>query len=153
MARTGYLEYGVKFSLQFDSIIRGHHVSKQFWKPSKGEKLECRQDLSDDALVYDADSIGVYRNNVVVGHIPIELSSLINHFLKSNDQVCLSAIPTGKRKFEHGLVVPCTYSATWISSLWCIKRKFQILKRELENIKNKNNLEIVIKDIICKRNC
>ena len=45
---------------------------------------------------------------MLVGHVPIELSSLVNNFLKANESNKLVAKVSGKRKREVGLVVPVT---------------------------------------------
>ena len=47
----------------------------------------------------------------LVGHVPIELSSFLNHFLKSNEKNLLKVTVAGKRKREVGLVVPGKYCA------------------------------------------
>ena len=45
---------------------------------------------------------------MLVGHVPIELSSLVNNFLKANESNKLVAKVSGKRKREVDLVVPVT---------------------------------------------
>jgi len=68
---------------------------------------------------YDKFSVGLYRKNKVgiveqeqlLGHVPVELSSLLFHFLNADGNNTVTAIVTGKRKREVGLVVPCQYIA------------------------------------------
>ena len=43
------------------------------------------------------------EQKMLVGHVPIELSSLMNNFLKANDSNKLVAKVSGKRKREVGL--------------------------------------------------
>ena len=52
---------------------------------------------------------GSEEKEVLVGHIPIELSKLINHFLQADDLNSMTATVAGKRKREQGLVVPSTF--------------------------------------------
>ena len=68
-------------------------------------------------MEYDKNAIGVYRTpseseqKMLVAHVPIELSSLVNNFLKANDSNKLVAKVSGKRKREVGLVVPAKFKA------------------------------------------
>ena len=48
----------------------------------------------------------------LVGHIPVELSSLLKSLFNNEDPNEITAIVTGSRKRENGLVVPCLYLAT-----------------------------------------
>ena len=48
-------------------------------------------------------------NNVLVGHVPIEISSLCYHFLHEFPGNNIDAVITGKRHREVGLVVPAKY--------------------------------------------
>ena len=47
----------------------------------------------------------------LIGHIPIEISQLISYFLEAATTNTMTAIVTGKRKHEIGLVVPAKYVA------------------------------------------
>ena len=47
----------------------------------------------------------------LIGHIPIEISQLINYFLEAATTNTLTAVVTGKRKLEIGLVVTAKYVA------------------------------------------
>jgi len=47
------------FTVKFETNIRGHHVYKDVWKPSIGEKLICKFDEREEAIEYDENSIGV----------------------------------------------------------------------------------------------
>ena len=68
-------------------------------------------------MEYDKNAIGVYRTpseseqKMLVAHVPIELSSLVNNFLKANDSNKLVAKVSGKRKRDVGLVVPPKFKA------------------------------------------
>ena len=73
MARLMPLEFGMYYKIQFSTIIRGHHVYKYRWTPVIGELLAVRKDHSEEAKTYDSHSIGVFKGEMLCGHIPIEL--------------------------------------------------------------------------------
>ena len=107
MART--LRTG--FEIEFLTNIRGHHVYKNTWCPKPDEKLICRKDNREDAIRYDEFSIGVYKDEKLVGHIPSEISELLTHFIENSTTSKLTAFPTGKRKREFGLVACAKFVA------------------------------------------
>ena len=82
--------------------------------------LNCVKDKRGEAMEYDKNAICVYRTpseseqKMLVGHVPIELSSLMNNFLKANDSNKLVAKVSGKRKREVGLVVPAKFKGIQI---------------------------------------
>ena len=80
--------------------------------------MECEQDTRAEAREYDANAIGVYQDvkqpesmKKLVGHVPIEFSSLLKNFLQANEENRLIAQATGKRKREVGFVVPAKFTA------------------------------------------
>ena len=78
---------------------------------------QSMKDKRGEAMEYDKNAIGVYKTpseseqKMLVGHVPIELSSLMNNFLKANDSNKLVAKVSGKRKREVGLVVAAKFKA------------------------------------------
>ena len=59
----------------------------------------------------------------LVGHLPIELSSQVDNFLKADKLNTVVAEVTGKRKQEIGLVVPakytaCTHEKKYVRIIW-----------------------------------
>ena len=60
------------------------------WKPEIGEKLVCKKDDREKAAVYDTNAIRIYkelntyegRQVILVGHLPVEISFLMNSFSK-----------------------------------------------------------------------
>ena len=70
-----------------------------------GEKLKCKKDDRKEALDYDSHAVGVYKRDVLIGHVPIEISALTDYFLKESEKNYVDATVTGKRKREVGLVV------------------------------------------------
>ena len=47
----------------------------------------------------------------MVGHVPVEFSSLLYHFLQASAENCMNVEVIGKRKRDVGLVVPARYNA------------------------------------------
>ena len=139
------------YQVDFDCVIRGHHISMHFWTPLIGKEiLPCRHDASAQAQQHDANSIGVYKNNAIVGHTAGgEMSKLLHQFLLTHAEARLVATPSGERKKEVGLVVSCTYRATLPRSAKSAKRNLEILKQELTKINNmaQENVEISVNDI------
>ena len=92
------------YKLKFESVIRGHHVYKAVWNPEVGEKLECNEDIRKEVKGYDEHAVGLFKlssqegKKILVRHIPIELSSLIDYFLKVDKSNRVVAEVTGKRK-------------------------------------------------------
>ena len=66
--------------LQFKSVIRGHHVYRDIWTPVKDETVLCTEDEREEAKSFDKYAVGTFKNNVLVGHVPIELSRLIYYY-------------------------------------------------------------------------
>ena len=73
----------------------------------------CLKDNRSEVLECDTHAIGVLKKVEepdekfkLVGHVPIECSSLLDHFLKADSSNKLIATVEGKRKREIGLVVP-----------------------------------------------
>ena len=114
------------FKVDFDTIIRGHHVYRSVWTPVLDEVLECQEDTRTEAKEHDENAIGVYKTpdskdtkqpaiskkiKILAGHVPIELSRLLKNFLGTNEENRLFAKVAGKRKREIGLVVPARFCA------------------------------------------
>ena len=107
--------------------------TRKFGRPVIGETLVCRHDTRAEAKQYDDFAVGIYLvddqddRQKLVGHVPIELSSLIYKFL-TDDSCILKFSPAGARMLEDGLVVVLgTFSA------FCKSRTMiNVLKTELE---------------------
>ena len=67
--------------------------------------LICEKDMREEAQAYHKNVIGVFKldpsdkSETLVGHVPNELLGLLTYSI-------------GKRKKEHGLVIPVKYIAT-----------------------------------------
>ena len=137
MARADEVgEFRIMHRIKFQSLIRGHHVYKNVWSPYIGETLIAHPDNREEAQEYDKYAIGIYKKNndgseELVGHAPIELSSLLYHFLQASAENCVNVEIIGKRKREVGLVVPAKYDA-----LTKNKKISMVLEKELSKRKN-----------------
>ena len=54
------VEFKMYFKVDFDTVIRGHHVYKTVWTPVVDEVLEC-EDTRAEAKEHDENAIGVYK--------------------------------------------------------------------------------------------
>ena len=91
----------------FQSVIRGHHISKTVWTLRFGEELTVEKE-ADNA--HDRHAVAVLKGGVVVGHAPREISKTFWHFLTHQGEIRCEV--TGRRKFGKGLEVPCFYKCT-----------------------------------------
>ena len=109
MARTA----GIRYETTFESVIRGHHIYKDFWNPILGEILIVKPDTTDSgAREIDRYTMGVFENDDgvhrLVGHAPRELSRLLHDFYHHGENSIRVQV-MGARTKENGLVVPGTY--------------------------------------------
>ena len=106
MSGVTIINFKMLYKIEFTCAVRGHHVYKTSWTPVLNEKLNCKKDNQEEALSHGKHSIGIFKNDdqTLVGHLPIELSRLIDYFLKNKDENFVSALVVGPRKREIGLV-------------------------------------------------
>ena len=86
--QTTFYKYDMYYKIEFNSVIKGHRVYKRCWKPVMRETVLARKDTREEALEYDKYAIGIFKEQEeeLVGHIPIELSQLIYHFLNESNE-------------------------------------------------------------------
>ena len=124
--------FTVYYKTEVTSIIRDHHVYKEVWDAAIGEMLEAASDDREAAKEYDKYAVALYKKDILVGYIPIEISSLSFHFIKQDAVNKIKALTTGKRQREIELVV--------LAKLIFItnnKRFSEVLENELVKRKNK----------------
>ena len=64
MARVnGVPEWRLQYDIDFESVVRGHHIYKTVWKPEIGERLPCKIDDPKEAALYDENAIGVNKQS------------------------------------------------------------------------------------------
>ena len=62
-----------------ESVVRGHHVYKEVWRPIIGQELPV---LSEPSNIHDQRAVAIYLDGVVVNHIPREIAKILWFFLK-----------------------------------------------------------------------
>ena len=87
-----------------ESVARGHHSYKRVWSPTVGEVLQLSR---EEGNAHDRFAVCLVKGEVVVDHVPRELSRKIWHFLRHCGRATCEV--TGRRKFGKGLEVPCVY--------------------------------------------
>ena len=145
MARLNRVEFQMCFKVQFNSVVRAHHIYKDDWTPKIGEILEAKKDTREEAVANDKYAIGLYKGDKLVG---LEISRLLYHFLSESSENRIQGVVIGKRTREVGLVVPVEYTAATIDKVTA-----KIFLSELKKRKEKHlhfNLEIVNLE---KNNC
>ena len=153
MARGIPVRFDMNYKVEFTAPIRGHHIYKDTWCPKMGEELVCHKDDREEAKQYDLNAIGVFqsacdeKSERLVGHIPVEISQLINYFISAANTNTIIAVATGKRKREIGLVVPAKYFAYTNNT----KNAEKLMKKLLEKKIFSNSLyttKILLKDLV-----
>ena len=119
-------QFTVCYKTKVTSINRGHHVYKEVWDATIGEMLEAA------SREYDKYAVGLCKRDLLVGHIPIEISSLCFHFINQGPGNKRKALITGNRRREIGLVVP-----TKLIFITNNKRFSEVLENKLIKRKNK----------------
>ena len=110
MARFHKLEFEIHYRIQFNNIFIGHHLFKDRLITKIGEKPEAVKDTHEEAIVNDKYAAGLYRRDRLVGHIPIEVSSLMYHLLNESIENFIEGMTIGKIMQEVGLAVPLKYA-------------------------------------------
>ena len=63
--------FTVCYKTEVTSIICGHHIYKEVWDDAIGEMLEAASSGQEEAKEYDKYAVGLYKKDILVGHIPI----------------------------------------------------------------------------------
>ena len=75
--------------IEFTFTIKTQHVYKITWFSVINEKLDCKEDDREEALSCDKYEARVFKKDgTLVGHVPIELSNLMDYFLKVGGENC-----------------------------------------------------------------
>ena len=103
---------------------------------------------NENWTVHDENTIGIYKppgpkvtkqpnsKKTLAGYVPIELSRLLNNFLRANTENNLFAKVTGKTEREFRLVVPERFSAVTTEL-----RIAEVLERDYSHFEQ-NNISI-----------
>ena len=82
------------------------------WTTTVGENLFTAPEKRTEELSYEEFAIGVNKDekcNLLIRHLPIEISSLSYLFLKFSSENKIIVKITGKKEREIGLVVPANF--------------------------------------------
>ncbi len=106
------------------SVIRGHHISKSFWRPVAGENVAVACEPSNP---YDSHAVSVNKGGNIIGHVPRNISRIIYSFLSQGGTIECEVV--GPRKYGTGLEVPCIYKQTG-EEIIVIKTKKKLVEVE-----------------------
>ena len=117
-------------TFQCDSFVRGYHVYVNIWEPLVGECLKSRKEPTNemDKTAVAVICINSYSEEVVVGHVPKNMSKILFMFL-SLPHCALDIFVTGNRIIlggGYGLKIPANFY-------------FYDPKKALNWLKNKTN--------------
>ncbi len=85
--------------------IRGYHIYLKSWKPKLSEILEVKIEKNN---LYDKYALAVLSGDLVIGHIPREISQLVWWFLESGGTLQVEILDTHRRPSplaQHGLEI------------------------------------------------
>lgn len=94
--------------LEIQSYIRGYHAYKDVWAPVVGQTLVLRREPTNTK---DQNAVGIYFDDLLVGHVPCNLSSKFSQFLRRDCNKSFAEVTGDKvnRGGGYGLEVPCVY--------------------------------------------
>ncbi len=98
-----------KSQFQFTSFITGYYFYRSRWTPYIGQELTtmCEMDNS-----YDEFAVSVYWNDMIVGHVPRQISPQFTALLKSGGCIQVKVIRDPFNTGNKGLRVPCIYTVS-----------------------------------------
>ena len=71
---------------ELKSCICGHHICKNIWTPVVDEEMSCRREKGN---VSDSYTVAFIKYDVIVGHVPLQISAAYNLFvLRGGAVVC-----------------------------------------------------------------
>lgn len=124
-----YEPFRVCCRAEVKSIKSSHHVCREVWRATEGKVLKAAPYMKKESKDYDKYAVGVYKENLLVRHIPIEISSLCFHFLNHKVENNIKAFITGKSHREIGLVVLAKLMFLTDDSRCCETLENQLTKR------------------------
>ena len=108
-AMASQLVHSVSSCAEIFSYIRGYHAYQDVWQPALGEILLLQREPTN---AKDSLAVSVIKsNNMIVGHVPANLSALFSHFLSRTCNKGTAEVTGAKinRGAGYGLEVPCVY--------------------------------------------
>ena len=111
-------------SLSYNSCVRGYHIYKEIWTPTINEELLCRLEPGN---IQDLHAVAIIKDEVVVGHIPRNISTLCSSFIRRGGLIMCKVV--GDRRYssdliQGGLEIPCilTFTGTNDSEIKKVKK-------------------------------
>ena len=88
--------------------MRGHHVYGRVWRATVDEQLECKPEPRNQDLY----AVAVFKNDVVVGHVPRKISAACTLFIRKRGTI--NCVVKGRRRYssdlpQGGLEISCVY--------------------------------------------
>ena len=97
------------FGVSFGSVVRRFHVYKAIWTPVLNAEHSTQQEHGNTEDQY---AVAIINNDVVVGHVPKELSQTFWFFIERGGEI--SCKTTGRRQrsplLQGGMEIPCIYT-------------------------------------------
>ena len=124
MARTNVC---IPYVFEFQSYVTGHHVYKDIWTPTLGEKLSTATEPENHHDKICGKEKEVLKEKEVVGHVPRDISNYCTSALLCGGTI--KSKITGKRQNKRGdgLEVPYKY---------IVKGPFHMISNVKKIIKN-----------------
>ena len=94
--------------LEIRSYVRGYHAYMDVWTPIQGQILLVRRGPTN---IKDKNAVGVFLEDVIVGHVPHYLATRFSQFLQRDVNKAFAEVTGGKvnRGGGYGLEVPYVY--------------------------------------------
>ena len=104
-------------SFEFTASVRGFHVCRDICLPYINQTLKCLHELGN---AYDVFAIKCIKGNMIVGHLPREISRPTKYLLDRGAIVTATITPEHYRKsplFQDGLEIRCVITVIVIASV------------------------------------
>ena len=94
--------------LEIKSLVRGYHAYMDIWTPEEKEKLILKRETDN---IKDKYAVAVLKDDLVVVHVPYNLSRHFSLFLKREVNKGFAEVKGEKinRGAGYGLEIPCVH--------------------------------------------
>ena len=94
--------------LEIPSYIRGYHAYMSIWNPVLGQMLLVKREPTNRK---DRNAVGLFLEDVVVGHVPHNLAPQFSQFLRRDVNKAFAEVTGEKinRGAGYGIEIPCVY--------------------------------------------
>ena len=94
-------------SYEQDSCIRGYHIYQNIWNAEVDDHFVCEREPLNSS---DRYVVAILKDDVVVGHLPRQLSQILSLFLFKNSTI--DCVVICRRRYssdlpQEGLKIPC----------------------------------------------